>query len=324
MRTRALSIVAGIAAISFASLLVASPAAADPATLPEGQKITIVEQIEGSPGGSRMWTVSPENALATDNKLVQSPIDIEAIDVDDDGFGYATEIRFDGETIRTTWLWKADANTGVLSDPVQIMDGDAPLSECRGLDYSGGVITLACTSNSFNGDVQNGFLGTVTPGGAMTIFFDSQTEEDVPLPFTAIAANPTNGQLWVFTDDEGWPVDRSADPWSLGTVVPFENGSDRVDGADFDRDGQLFVVAASEGSRLYTLDPTTADFNFIGEIGSNENAVTPVHAITVWGKKALPATGPAEIVPIGLGTALLLLAGAAFIATGRIQRRAPA
>ncbi len=139
MRTRALSIVAGIAAIAAGSLLVASPASA--ATLPEGQRITIVEQIEGSPGGSRMWFASPDDALTTENKpayRAPPPIDIEAIDVDDDGFGYATESRFDGETTRTAWLWKANANIGELTDPVQILSGDQnnSVSECQGLDYS--------------------------------------------------------------------------------------------------------------------------------------------------------------------------------------------
>jgi hypothetical protein len=322
MRTRALSFVAATAALAFGGLLVASPASA--ATLPDGQHITIVEQIQGSPGGSRMWTVSPVDALTTDNKPVQSPIDIEAIDVNDDGFGYATESRFDGETTRTAWLWKADANTGVLSDPVQILLANQTIvSECQGLDYSGGVITVACTDNAFNGDPQNGYLGEVSTAGVFTPHFNSQSQEDVTLDFTAVAVNPVDGQLWAFTEDDGWPVDRSADPWILGTIVPLE-GSDRVDGADFDRDGQLFVVAASEGSRIYTLDPTNGQFLFIGELNDGTNAVTPVHAVTVWGKVALPATGPADILPIGLGTALLMLAGAAFVATGRIQRRADA
>ncbi len=93
--------------------------------------------------------------------------------------------------------------------------------------------------------------------------------------------------------------------------------------ADYDRDGQLFVLIAQEGPQvLATFDPSTP--GIVEEVGEVmwEDEPQLTQALTVWGKEALPATGPAEIVPIGLGTALLMLAGAAFVATGRIQRRA--
>ena len=324
---RILSAIAGLAAIGFASVLVVSPAAASPATLPVGQQITVVEQIPGDgPEGSRMWTASPVDAVLTDNKPVQAAVFVQAIDVNDDGIGYATEDRFNSDTLeRTTYLWKANANTGELTDPVQIVAAaliDLVFSECNGLDLQpDGTIVLACTSNAINGNPLNGFLGVVTPGGVFTVHFNSQVQEDVPFDFTAVAYNAVTGELWAFVDDSAaFLVNRSAEPWVLGNVIPL--GQD-VDGADFDSSGQLFVTDASDGTELQTLDLTVVPgtFNLIGLMRDGiGNVVSPVLAITIWGE-ALPATGPAEIVPIGLGTALLFLAGAAFIATGRIGRR---
>ncbi len=74
---------------------------------------------------------------------------------------------------------------------------------------------------------------------------------------------------------------------------------------------------------LGTADPTSGAVDQISVYSFITGPEGPqVRALSVWGKEALPATGPVEIVPIGLGTALLLLAGAAFVATSRIQRDA--
>jgi hypothetical protein len=107
---------------------------------------------------------------------------------------------------------------------------------------------------------------------------------------------------------------------------------DDVYAADFDRDGQLFVSTEELFGNetvipaLAAADPFTGAFSFIEPYVSTttDAALLFVAALTIWGAPALAATGASgtEAAPIAIGSALLLLAGAAFVATARASRRA--
>lgn len=72
---------------------------------------------------------------------------------------------------------------------------------------------------------------------------------------------------------------------------------------------------------MATLDPLTGTSSFVGYYTPATAEGEPVEDLTVWGKAALPATGPAELLPAGLGAAGLLLAGAALVAMALLPRR---
>jgi hypothetical protein len=323
MRVRSVpAVIAGATAIALAGLLVASPAAA--ATLPDGQRITVIENFfpEVGPIANTYYDVSPADALSTQ---VGSPggAVVTSFDVNDAGVGYGTGTvpPGDNQVGSVPILYPTNAATGVTGAGVTIdpVDADILITECPGIDVQpDGTIFLACLYAPDN--VVNSYLGTVTPGGAFTVFFNSQVEEDVSIDFTALAVDPTTGVLWAFAFDDFWAVDRSGDPWSLGNI----NGTDFMPilGADFASDGQLFITTFAESPDLLaTLNLTTAVVLVVEAFNDGVDTLGNVEAITVWGKKALPATGPADVLPLGLGTALLFLAGAAFIATSRVNRR---
>lgn len=310
-------LVAGTAAIALASLVVASPAAG--ATLPDGQKITIIAQdfpIEG-PIANTYYDVSPADATGTQ---VGSPSGalVTALDVNDDGVGYGvgTVPPGNNQIGSIPMLYPTNAATGVTGSGVVIdpVDPDVTITQCDEIDVQpDGTISVACINQPDN--LVATYLGTVTPDGAFTVHWNDNNN----LRFTGLAVDPS-GQMWAFSFDEFWPVDRSASTWTLGSV-DFTDGQS-VTGADFASDGQLFITSPNLGpSLLSTLDLATGDVTLVNAMTAGGDPLF-ASAITVWGKKALPATGPAELFPVGLGTALLLLAGAALIATSRIQRRA--
>jgi hypothetical protein len=146
--------------------------------------------------------------------------------------------------------------------------------------------------------------------------------------FTAIALNPVTGILWgfgPFDGDYSFIIDR--DLQSAERIAPMDN---QVYGADFDRNGQLFLASQlfAEGDdvefpSLAVTDPAADDFTsnewFVDT--SDDTTLIFVGALTVWGKLAATGSTPTEVLPVALGSALLLLAGAAFIATARMNRR---
>lgn len=321
MRTlRPVPVLAGASAIALASLLVASPASA--ATLPSGQKITIVEQLRADvgPQASRVYNVDPGTALSTAIGAVQAQSNVLGIDVNDSGHGYATAYFFDGEDeFPSPLLVVADANTGALSAAVPIVaTDDTLLNLCPAIDLQpNGEIIIACIDT--RDGVLGGYIGTVTPEGAFTPFL--RNGENVPVwDFEALATNPLTGELFAFTvaGGNGWVIPVNREAGTLGTAVPLTS---QVFGADFDREGQLFV--SSEEETLATVNTTTGAVSDVDTFHDEVNDIAPVDALTVWGTPALAATGAAvDVLPIGLGSALLLLAGAAFIATARLNRRA--
>lgn len=323
--SRGLGILAASTAIALSVLCVASPASA--ATLPDGQRISVATS-SGGPGNpelTQLYDVDPATAVGTAVGTPSNPAHpVTAIDVDDDGYGYATGIvTIDDETNAAT-LWVLDANTGAFTSPVTItvpMLGSDIF--CPSIDYHDGQILITCNQETEETFIS--ILGTVDPAtGDVDVNIAIEDEGETYTEFSALATSPA-GVLWAFGFDEVGPfaavVDLAGE--TLGTRIPIlNNDNEAVNGADFDRDGQLFASVDSDGGTdaLATVDLTTgtvspvAAFPF-GPFGSTR-------AITVWGNPILPATGLTDVLPVGLGTALLLLAGAAFVATARIQRRA--
>lgn len=326
MRRR--GIVAGTAALALAALLAASPASA--ATLPAGQRISVAansSQFE-DPQTTQLFDIDPATAAGT--AIGEPDADahpIFAIDVDNDGHGYATgQVTVDDETSVAT-LWVADANTGTFSSPVTI---EIPLlgSEvyCPSIDYSGGQILITCNQEGDGSFIT--VLGVVDPAtGDVEVIIGIEADGETYTEFTALATSPA-GVLWAFGYDNVAPFAATVDLGSetVGERLPLvNNDGEAVAGADFDRDGQLFATVLAEGDPVFaTVDLGTgavtavAEYPFVELTGS-------ASAITVWGNApALAATGAAGALPVGLGSALLLLVGAAFIANGRWSRRVSA
>lgn len=321
--SRSLGVLAGSTAVALSVLFVAVPASA--ATLPEGQRISVIDLIQAAvgPTGSQTFEVSPANGASTAVGSVQAPDDVEAADVNDDGVGYASITIRSDEDVPTPALAAYDANTGVYSTPVPIVavDEGIVLSSCPGIDLQpNGEIIVACI---FAPDgVVESYIGVVTPDGVFTPFVSSGENDVEPYAYTALAYNAVNGELWAFASVDGtaaFLVNRAA-----GTLSPPTFLDEIVLGADFDRDGQLFassIDTEAEAWALATVDLVATDVTFVGPFSTGSSTLEPVFALTVWGKPALAATGVANVLPIVLGSVLLLLAGAAFITTTRVDRR---
>lgn len=327
LASRGFTALAGVTALTLAGLLTASPASA--ATLPDGQRITVIaNEFTGDNEADNTYLhVNPADASGTQVGAVSSTL-VTSFDVDDDGLGYGTGVVSDGQIGGDVpMLYPVDAASGVTGPGVPIVPVDpaVTITNCQGIDYSDGVITLACVNQP--DAIAFAYLGTVTPDGDFTVFYNSVEQDETTYDFSAIAVDPVSGTLWAFGRNSdfligAWPVDRSSDPWTIGDMVIADEVPWGIWGADFDRDGQLFITISTDApDQLATFALDTGVTSVVGFFTVDGIEPGNVAAITVWGKKALPATGPAELLPIGLGMALLLLAGTAFVATARIQRR---
>ena len=317
---RALGILAGTTAIAFATLVVAAPSAA--ATLPDGQKITIVEMLDtNSPAEGQFYDVSPADAASTPIGTATGEL-LTGLEVNDDGVGAAI-----GQLDSVSTVWSANANTGTISNPLSItVNGQIQPDSCGGIDLVNGTFIVACDEG---GNADTTYVGALDPAtGALTPFLTLTGNDYVE--FDAIANNTVTGQLWGFTRlgaaTHSFTIDLENDV--IDEVATMENN---VYAADFDRNGQLFVSSEElfgnefEIPALAVTDPAVGAFSFIEPYVSTttDAALIFVAALTIWGAPALAATGStagAEAAPIAIGSALLLLAGAAFIATARIGR----
>ncbi|HWH96798.1 MAG TPA: hypothetical protein VNS80_00385 [Pseudolysinimonas sp.] len=313
---RGLGLLAGTTAIAFATLVIASPAAA--ATLPDGQKITIVETIDGNdPPSGQFFDVNPADAASTPVGTAPDEY-ITGLEVNDDGIGAAI-----GQLDSTSTIWTADANTGMLSDPHPITTaGDVDLDDCGGIDLVNGTFIISCVEG---GNIAS-HVGAVNPAdGVFTSFL--KLEGDDFVEFDALANDEKTAQLWGFSGDTdfSYTIDLEHD-----IVTPVAEMDDEVFAADFDRDGVLWVSSQVFRGELFVpalaiANPATGVFSSVGPYVSTttDAALIFVLALTIWGEPALAATGAsgADFVPIGIGSVLLLLAGAAFIATARVNRR---
>jgi hypothetical protein len=350
--SRALTGAIIVGAVAVASMFAAAPASA--ATLPAGQKITVIEQ-----GTDQFSTVNPANAAATPVGTVDALIDeyVSGVDVDDAGLGYATanELIDIGEEFVIPfpdggWIYKADANSGKLSDgkPVFIDlpgEDDPQATECSAIDYSKGVITAICYlyEESEEELYRTAYIGTVdattSPDYALLTPLTtlSDYEEDNFNYFTAIAISPTVGTIYAFT---GYQF--GAYTITLDDAEPtfISNTVDAVVGADFDRSGQLWLSvdttnpassadfkgglefqATTSVYGLATWDIAAAEDTLIATYTTTEPYdVDTVEAITIWGVLAATGSTASPVAP-AIVASLILLAGAILAAGTMVLRR---
>lgn len=322
--SRVLSLAAGSTALALATLVVAAPASA--ATLPAGQRITIVEfQDTSDPTEGQFYDVNPADAASTPvgTATQQTVIGIE---VGDDGIGAAI-----GQLDSESTIWTANANTGTLTDPHTItVNGQIAVDSCGGIDLVNGTFIVACVEDGNNVT----HVGAVDPGTGILIPFLTLSDGDF-LEFDALANDEVTAQLWGFAEIEGVPHSFTID-LEHDVVEEVATMDDDIFAADFDRDGQLFVSTQQliddefDVPALAVANPFTGAFLSIDPYVSTatDAALTFVAALTIWGAEPPPgpalantgATG-AEIAPLAIGSVLLLLAGGAFVLTSRLERK---
>jgi LPXTG-motif cell wall-anchored protein len=310
----ALAGLAGASIVVGLALLVAAPVGA--ATLPDGQTITTVGTDDGD-----AYTVDPATAGLT---LVgpSGVSSITAADVNDEGLGYA--LMGSPATGVQSVLYDFDATTGMATDPHPItVENHGTAFACLGLDYSGGVLVAGCMYQF--GVSQFVVVGVLDP--ATGVLAEDVATTD-PSPVVAVAKDPDGGTIWV-VNGAGALLNADLAAGTYTPVAVIQPGEAGIYGADFDRDGQLFITYAlvagtpptSEVTwRLGTLDPATGNVTSIGQLTGNVRT----EAVTVWGEvpeeeqgedpgPALPATGSEVERGLVVGALLLLGIGAAIL-----------
>ena len=336
LKSRALTSVLVVGSVAVASVFAAAPASA--ATLPSGQQITVINNVDWS-----FFEASPADASLT-AVGTGTPADdttLTGVDVDDDGHGYAVANK-EGPGSIDGYVYTADANTGVLSGgvPITLNFGDVfpPADECTAIDYTGGIVYAACILYVDETDVTYvGPLDPVTGVLEPVMEFNGSSMEFPILYIPAIATDPLTGILYGFS----WNIDDS--PETTAWILSEDAGAEFVTevdnplmvanalyGADFDRGGQLWITVKTpvvDGDFVYsrpalaTLDlsdgssPFLAPFTVGGEL--LDQTADP---ITVWGKEALAATGAVQNPAVALGAIALLLFGA-ILAAGTVAMR---
>jgi hypothetical protein len=342
-----------VGSLAVASLFASAPASA--ATLPAGAKITVIDQAD-----DQYYNVNPADAVAT---AVGTPTGIDqwvsGVDVDDAGLGYATatEYYYDGEIEIDAvedqaaalvpfgflpdggWIYRADANTGMLTDgkPV-IIDllgpEDVQALECSAIDYSKGVILAVCyTGGSYEYDAM--WIGTVDfssdPEAAILTPLTSVPAGEGFIHISAIALDPVTGVLHGFSD--GWnaasytiTLDDSY-PEFIEYLEDYE-----VWGADFDRDGQLWLSVtdmpepAGRAANPSFMSLATFDFEaeqpVVVDVFSSDDPyfIEQPEALTVWGVLAATGSAASPIAP-AIAAAGVLLLGAILAAGTMVLRR---
>lgn len=321
IRSRLLAAVAATGALTLAALLVASPAQA--ATIASGQRITIASNYYGAPG--LVFDASPVDATLTqlpEGFTLAEGEFVSGIDVNDDGQGYAI-ITSQPDGWGESFILPFDATTGAVGPRVEIVNVSEGIDGfgCQGLDLStDGRWYTSCKDAGVLF-----FVGWVDPTTGEYTVLESYFQNFL---VTEFATDPTTGTIWAFTA----AFDGSS--FSLNTMNP-ENGSlytthsltKPVWGADFDRDGTLFVtsflndVVDNDYAELNTLSVEDGTVTVIDVVTDDGVALEDDREpLTVWGHvpaPVLPVTGAGDAVPVGLGAALLLLLGAAFVVMRR-------
>jgi hypothetical protein len=240
------------------------------------------------------------------------PVAVTGLDFDDAGEGYA--VTFDGDS----QLWAINVSgtatlIGTLTD-----DAELPVQDCTALDYTAGVISVACDDANGESDV----FGTVDPETA--VFTQVQL---LPHRVASIAYNPIDGVMYGFAYDG--PV------LAIGDGVT-EIGSTPDDavlwGADFALDGTLW--AAVDEPLTTVLDWNVVSFDQDGydpdegEFIENISVYEEAPAVEPTDDEPEPQPTLAEtgtdngtVVTAGLAAALTLLAGAALTLVARRSAR---
>lgn len=328
LTTRVLSGVLVAGAVAVASVFAAAPASA--ATLPSGQRITVLHY----PDAAQFYDANPVDATLTavgsPNLVPQS--NFTALDVDDDGLGYAIgnySVDFEIAT-----LYDADANTGVLSNPRQLffdfpLDVKIPVSLCGGIDYTAGIIMAICYED-FEGTL-NPYWGIIDPDAAPGEAWLTPLTEmlDPDYAFGALAVDPVSGIVYAvgYNPQVGNELFRLSQDEGATLVTPMAQFAFEL---DFDRGGQAWVTSLVtvtideepyNAAALATLSLTDGSNPFIEimDIAGDVLAAPDVQPITVWGHEALPATGASNAPALGAVAAAVLLLGA-LLAAGTMRR----
>ena len=322
--SRGLGILAGTTALALATLVVASPASA--AKLPDGQKATIVEAYPEESTGQFFDVNTDTGASAPFGPGEDRRI--EGLEVADNGIGAGIGIVDFGDPGTRPAVFTVDANTGVVGAPqIILLNGEVPLDVCEGIDLVNSTFIISCV---LSGDGSTSYVGQVTPATGEFIPFLTLSDQSY-LQFQALANSEKTATLWGFALVGGvstaFVLDLEND-----TATPYGEFVEPVYGADFDRDGKLFVSTLTQLvdpeidiPAIALADPIAGTQTDVRPYvnTATTTALIEVPNLTIWGAPALADTGATgtDILPIGLGSALLLLAGAAFISTARISRR---
>lgn len=253
------------------------------------------------------WSSSDLLSIAADGTETvvaanAGPVEVTGFDVDETGAGYAISWGSDA-------LYAVDIS-GASSQVAVIGDGSAMFSECTGLDYTDGVIRIAC--NTFG---NRSAVGTVDPTtGLFTITALTLS------PLSSLATDPVSGVLYGFGHDGSVQSIVGADV----TFVAGPTGTS-IWAADFAADGTLWVAVGS-AANLTVLGPWTPVVINTGLAGQFYESITVVSAPPAPAAPTAP-TAP-ELASTGLnGTgASIALGAAAVIVVGGlllvIRRRA--
>lgn len=338
-----------VGALVLASMFAAAPASA--ATLPEGQKITVVERtswqfFDASPVDAALTPVSPAPGVLPLGQYV------EAVDVNDDGKGYGFATAFEEEEIEDCneeevfcsflapvggWLFQADAKAGTLSGGIHALVpiGAGPdwvqADSCYAIDYSGGQILGACNiygDPEAEGDwpsEDTAYIGYLDPATGRLAPLNTLVGEDF-VELSAIAKNPKTGTIYGFEVLGGSTAVYVVTLDNQPLMGPGEEEWE-ITAADYDRDGTLWVSVYRPQIAARALSPGDQGLA-IFDVASGTypfDAAWPelevwFNALTVWGK-ILPPTGPASPALPAVGAALALLAGTILAGVTVLRRK---
>ncbi|QNO38372.1 hypothetical protein H4J02_04985 [Protaetiibacter sp. SSC-01] len=240
-------------------------------------------------------------ALGSD---VVAPTEVVGIDLDADGRGYA--IDFTPHRLLRVGIGEAPVVIGGLTHL------GLP-SDCRGLDYSGGVLYASCRNNG-TGDPY--MLATVDPTNATLTLVT-----ELPVETAAIALDPLSGDWWLFAHAGGLYI-------YDGTTVNHVTSTLRIWGADFDATGRLWATPESPGASLngrtvITIVPDqTAGHWFESLTVRTLPAVAPPPAAEP--EPTLAETGADTSWQLTIAAVVALLAGITAVFAARARRRVAA
>ena len=326
-------IVLGAAALTALALLVTAPSSAMAATLPIGQRITVVgSSTDGDSGVVQFFDVGSATAIGTP---VGSPIErppIVAIDVDATGHGYAIG-RGSSTELQLQLLFRADATTGTVSDPLPIRF-PLDIGECYDIDLLfDGRLVATCEGLDAENVATAWFAFIDTDSGIITPIHAVPLGPDGP-HYRGVASDTATGATWVYWqqgDDAFGAIfglDGSVGPSVQVDVLPLA--------ADFATVGPyqgpvLIAILAFVRREFGYGDPATGTFIRVGAFDFDVDEDDDVTALTVWGTAPeLAATGSneAQLLLTGVVSAILLVAaGAAMrgrhILNSRTRKRYP-
>lgn len=225
-------------------------------------------------------------------------------------------------------LFTVDVATGTLTSVGEVVypAGETALSDCRGIDFTAGLLSLACTVEA--GSEFETLIGTVDfdgPDPAFTLvgILPAQADALAVAQGVYYAIDAVTATVWTLPVGGGIRQD-------IGTVTREGEFSPAIAAADFDSAGQLWAIDMSrDAGDLLQIDLTTfaaAVTPFAGPDGENVNT----QSLTITGAPAAPA--PAPVLPgtgadtaaaplLGAVAVLVLALGVAAIAAGRRVHR---